>query len=157
MVEISHQLVHVYGEEVMSRQSVAKWCSHFKSGWDEAKDYERSGSRKLSREQSTCWSSNLEEQKSDCEWALSWFWSFILVRSIQDLGCHKVCVRWVLRALSEDHKLQGMFSAVSFLLQYAIHGHDFLKRIITGDWTWVHHHSIESQRASIEWKPPWFP
>ena len=66
-------------------------------------------------------------------------------------------MQWVMRALSEDYKVQGMFSAVSFLLQYAIHGHDFLERIITGDWTWVHHHSLESQRASIEWKPPWFP
>jgi len=66
-------------------------------------------------------------------------------------------MQWVPRALSEDHKAQGMFSAVSFLLQYAIHGHDFLERIITGDGTWVHHPSLETQRASIEWKPPWFP
>jgi uncharacterized protein YktA (UPF0223 family) len=26
------QLVEVYGEEVMSRQSVAKWYAHFKAG-----------------------------------------------------------------------------------------------------------------------------
>jgi hypothetical protein len=115
------------------------------------------GSRKLYQEQSTCWSSNLEEQKSDCEWAWAWFGSFALVRSIQDLGCPKVCVQLVPRALSEDHKVQGMFSVVSFLLQYAIQSHDFLEHIITWDWKWVHHHSVESQHASIEWKPPWFP
>jgi hypothetical protein len=44
MVEISHQLVQVYGEEVMGHQIVAKWCSHFDSGRDGAKGYERSGS-----------------------------------------------------------------------------------------------------------------
>ena len=94
------------------------------------------------------------------EWlwvSLSMIWVFALVRSIQDLGCHKVCVQWVPRALSEDHKVWGMFSALSFLLQYVIHGHDFLKRVITGDWTWVHHHSLETQHASVEWKPPWSP
>ena len=51
----------------------------------------------------------------------------------------------------------GMFSAVSFLLQYAIHGYDFLECIITGDGTWVLYHSLETQHASIEWKPPWSP
>jgi len=30
--EIHRKLVEVYGEEAMSRQSVANWCSDFKSG-----------------------------------------------------------------------------------------------------------------------------
>lgn len=30
--EIHRQLVEVYGEEAMSRQSVVNWCSGFKSG-----------------------------------------------------------------------------------------------------------------------------
>jgi hypothetical protein len=29
--------------------------------------------------------------------------------------------------------------------------------MVTGDRTWVHHHSLETQHASIEWKPPWSP
>jgi len=30
--EVHRQLVEVYGDEAMSRQSVANWCSDFKSG-----------------------------------------------------------------------------------------------------------------------------
>jgi hypothetical protein len=40
--EIHRQLVEVYGEEVMSRQSVAKWCAHFKAGRVGTTDNERS-------------------------------------------------------------------------------------------------------------------
>jgi hypothetical protein len=58
-------------------------------------------------------------------------------RIIQELGLHKVCERWALGALSEDHKAQRMVTAVPFLQQYAIHDHDFLERIVTGDETWV--------------------
>ena len=39
----SLQLVDVYGEEVMSRPSVAKWCSDFKSSRVGTTDNERSG------------------------------------------------------------------------------------------------------------------
>lgn len=75
-------------------------------------------------------------------------------RIIQELGFHMVCARWALGALSEDHKAQRMVSAVSFLQQYAIHDHDFLERIVTGDETSVHHHFPETKRASLEWKHP---
>ena len=35
VTEIQRQLVEVYGEEMMSRQSMEKWCSDFKSClWD---------------------------------------------------------------------------------------------------------------------------
>lgn len=75
-------------------------------------------------------------------------------RIIQELGFHKVCTRWALGALSEDHKAQRMISALSFLQQYAFHDHDFLDRIVTGDETWVHHHFPETKRANLEWKHP---
>jgi hypothetical protein len=41
--EIHRQLVEVYGEEVMNRQSVAKWCAQFKAGRVGTTDNERSG------------------------------------------------------------------------------------------------------------------
>jgi hypothetical protein len=47
-----------------------------------------------------------------------------------------------------------MVSALSFLQQYAIHDHDFLERIVTGDETWVRHHFPETKRANPEWKHP---
>jgi hypothetical protein len=68
-----------------------------------------------------------------------------IVRIIQELGFHKVCARWVPRALSEDHKAQRMACVLSFLQQYAILSHEFLERIVTGDETWVHHHTPETK------------
>jgi len=47
-----------------------------------------------------------------------------------------------------------MGSAFSFLQQYAIHDHDFLELIVTGDETWVHNHFPETKRAGLEWKHP---
>jgi hypothetical protein len=41
--EIRRRLVDVYGEEVMSRRSMTKWCSDFKSGQVTTKDNERIG------------------------------------------------------------------------------------------------------------------
>jgi hypothetical protein len=52
---------------------------------------------------------------------------------MQELGLHKTGARWVPRALSEDHKVQRKVIALSFLQQYAIHDHIFLKCIVTGD------------------------
>jgi hypothetical protein len=52
---------------------------------------------------------------------------------MQELGFHKTGARWVLQALSEDYKAQIMVIAFSFLQQYAIHGYDFLKHVVTGD------------------------
>jgi hypothetical protein len=52
-----------------------------------------------------------------------------IVRIIQELGFHNV---WVPGALSEDHKAQRMTCALSFLQQYTILSHEFLKRIVAG-------------------------
>ena len=41
--EIRHRLVEVYGEEVMSRRSMTKWCSDVISGQVGTKDIERIG------------------------------------------------------------------------------------------------------------------
>jgi len=41
--EIRHRLVEVYGEEVMSRRSITRWCSDVISGQVGAKDIERIG------------------------------------------------------------------------------------------------------------------
>jgi hypothetical protein len=73
-------------------------------------------------------------------------------RVIQELGFHKFCALWALGAMSEDHKAQRMVSALSFLQQYAIHDHDFLERIVTGDEMWVHHRFPETKRSSLVWK-----
>jgi hypothetical protein len=49
--EIHCQLVSVYGEDVMNRQNVTKWCCEFEAGRSDVHDEIRSGrpSKKLMR------------------------------------------------------------------------------------------------------------
>jgi hypothetical protein len=131
----------------MSRPSVAKWCSDFKSGQVGTTDNERSGrlttastpENKACVEAAILGNRRVTLGELEHDLVLS---HGTIVKIIQELEFHKFCARWVPRALSEDHKAQRMVSALSFLQQYAIHCHDFLKCIVTGDESWVHHHSL---------------
>jgi hypothetical protein len=124
--QINCQLVEVYEEEVMSHQSVAKWCSDFKSGRVGITDNERSSrptaastpENKANVEAAIL--GNRRVTLSELEHDLGLLHGTI-VRIVQELGFRKVCARWVLRALSEDHKAQRMVRALSFLQQCCCH------------------------------------
>ncbi|GFR22846.1 histone-lysine N-methyltransferase SETMAR [Trichonephila clavata] len=47
-----------------------------------------------------------------------------------------------------------MAVSLEHLVRYHEDGNDFLFRIVTGDETWVHHFTLESKAASMEWKHP---
>jgi hypothetical protein len=139
---------------------VVKWCSDFKSGRVGTTDNERSGrltasnpKNKARVEAAILGNRRVTVSELEHDLGLS---HRTIVRITLELGFHNVCARWVLRALLEDHKAQRMVSALSFLQQYAIHG-NFFRCIVTGDETWVHHHSPETKRASMEWKHPGSP
>ncbi|GFV37210.1 HTH_48 domain-containing protein [Trichonephila clavipes] len=68
------------------------------------------------------------------------------------LKFRKLCARWVLRLLTEEHKLKRMACALDFLDRYHEEGDQFLERIVTGDETWVSHIAPESKRQSMEWR-----
>jgi len=61
-------------------------------------------------------------------------------------GCHK--------HHQESTKQKGWLCVLSFLQQYAVSCHRFLKRIVTGDETRVHHHTPQMKCASMECKHP---
>jgi len=54
--------------------------------------------------------------------------------------------RWVPKMLTDDHKTKRMVSALKFLRRYAQEGDGFLDSIVTGDETWVFHHTSESKQ-----------
>ncbi|GFU78082.1 histone-lysine N-methyltransferase SETMAR [Trichonephila clavipes] len=60
------------------------------------------------------------------------------------LGYRKLCARWVPKMLTEEHKKKRMGFALDFLTRYAEVGDEFLDHIVTGDETWVYHHTPES-------------
>ena len=78
------------------------------------------------------------------------------VKIMDTLWYSKVCARWVPRHLTEAHK-QSRLEACSELLEYCHSGKTFLKRIVTGDETWVRHFEAESKRALMEWRYPTSP
>jgi len=65
----------------------------------------------------------------------------------EKLGYRKLCSRWVDKILTDDHKTNQMGSALKFLMRYAQEGEQILDSIVTGDETWVFHHTPESTQS----------
>jgi len=64
----------------------------------------------------------------------------------EKLGYRKLCAHWVPKMLTDDHKTKRMGSTLKFLTRYAHEGDEFLDSIVTGNETWVFHHTPEVQR-----------
>jgi hypothetical protein len=71
-----------------------------------------------------------------------------------NLQFHKVCARWVPKALMDEHKRMRLDVCSHHLAHYHEEGDNFLQRIITGDETWVHHYQPETKQKSMQWKHP---
>jgi len=67
------------------------------------------------------------------------------------LGYRKVCARWVPRVLSDEMKAERVCISRELLEHFEKEGGDFLKKIITGDETWVHHYDPSNKRQSMEY------
>ena len=70
----------------------------------------------------------------------------------EKLGYRKLCACWVPKMLTDDHKTKRMGSALKFLTHYAHEGDEFLDSTVTGDETWVFHHTPESKQRSLKWR-----
>ena len=70
---------------------------------------------------------------------------------IGSLGFRKICAHWVLRLLTEDHKVQQKAITSEMLWRYRDEGDDFLLSIVTGDETWFHYFDTETKRQRMEW------
>jgi hypothetical protein len=70
----------------------------------------------------------------------------------EKLEYRKLCEHWVPKILTDDHKTKRMGSALKFLTCYIQEGEEFLDSIVTGDETWVFHHTPESKQQSLQWR-----
>jgi len=68
------------------------------------------------------------------------------------LGLRKVCARWVPHMLSDEMKAESVRTSRELLECFEKEGEDFLKMIITGDETRVHHYDPENKRQSTEYR-----
>jgi hypothetical protein len=144
----------------MSQQNAAKWCAHFITWQISMDNCNRSGrpTRASTPDKKTCEKHSSRKQKNSDQWHITKLES-VPWNSYQDhLGV------WIPQGVymmgpahSENHKVQGMACALSLLQQYSLTDHKFLERFVTGDETWVHHHTPETKCASMESKHPGFP
>jgi len=65
----------------------------------------------------------------------------------EKLGYRKLCAGLVPKMLTDDHKTKQMVSALKFLTRYAQEGEEFLDSIVTGDETWIFHHTSGSKQS----------
>jgi len=68
------------------------------------------------------------------------------------LGFRKVCARCVLHMLSDEMKAERVRISRELLERFEKEGEHFLKKIITGDETWVRHYDPENKRQSMEYR-----
>jgi len=66
----------------------------------------------------------------------------------EKLGYRKLC--WVPKMLTDDHKTKRIGSELKFPTCYAQED-EFLDLFVTGDETWVFHHTPEFKQQSLEW------
>jgi hypothetical protein len=145
-VEIHYELVTVYGANLMTVH-VRKWSREFGSGRVNVMDEQRSGQLSTSADLVQDIDAAVQAERrviiaqSEIRFNLS-------RGTIWDIGnerlCYrKVCSRWVPRQLTDEHKKTRMESSSMLLHRYEEHGETFLRRIFTGDETWVFHYTPE--------------
>lgn len=75
------------------------------------------------------------------------------VRNIlhQHLNMRKLSARWVPRLLTIDQKRVRVTTSKANLAMFNRNRHEFLRRFITVDETWIHHHTPETKEQSKQW------
>lgn len=68
------------------------------------------------------------------------------------LQMKKVCAKWLPRELTTKHKKIRVEVCTRLLERCQKEGEAVLKRIVTGDETWIHRFGPESKRQSMHWK-----
>jgi len=117
--EIHKQIVAVYGN-VMNQQNMTKWCREFSEGRTDVHDEQRSGRPSLISDE-LFQESEGEIRTNRC----------VTIRELhhiipevskttiheavaEKLGYSKLCVQWVPKMLTDDHKTKRMGSALKF-------------------------------------------
>ncbi|KAL7723735.1 hypothetical protein ACLKA6_017243 [Drosophila palustris] len=67
------------------------------------------------------------------------------------LNVSKLSSRWVPRLLSAEHKRNCLVIAKESLALLNANKNEFLRRFVTVDETWIHHHTPESKEQSKQW------
>lgn len=156
--EIFSRIKTVYGEGVMNRTSVFKWCREFSGGRTHVHDEQRSGRPSILTDElvQKIEETVREDRRLTVDEISAMFPQLsrtLLYETLTEtLGYRKLCARWVPKQLTEQHKKNRVNSAREFLERLELEGEDFLSSIVTGDETWVAHYTPETKRQSSQWR-----
>jgi len=156
--EIYHQICQVYDDNAISDAMVRKWVRMFSEGRENVHDEARSGrpslvNDDLVRKVNERVRDNRRFTISDLSLHFHQISRTLLCDIVSShLDYRKVCARWVLKMLTEEHKKQRVACALTFLMLYHKEGDGMLSHIVTGDETWVSHITPESKQQSLHWK-----
>ena len=118
--EIHHQLCDVYGEHAMSSSMVRRWVRLFNEGRQNVHDDPRSGRLSVVNEDFVHAVKEKIRENRFTIMSLSLHFPQIsqslLHEIVSDkLKFQKLCAHWVLKMLTEEHKLKWHASALDFL------------------------------------------
>jgi len=152
-------LTVAYGESTLSKKNVYKWYKLFQEGRENVNDEPRSGRPSTSKNDE-----NVQEVKEIVlknrritirEIADDLNISFGSCQSILTdvLGMTRVSAKFVSKLLNFDQKQRRMNIAQD-MLNDVNDDPDLLKRVITGDETWIYGYDVETKAQSSQWKSP---
>lgn len=155
--ETFQMLQMAFGNECLSRSRCHEWYRRFCEGRTTAKDDSRSGRPSTSTDNhhvakvNTLIRSNrrltIREVAEECDISFG-SCQEILTEKLQ---MRRVAAKFVPKVLTEDQKGHRVVCSEE-LLEQATNDDNFLKRIITGDETWVFGYDVETKVQSSQWK-----
>ena len=150
-------LQEVYGDDTMSRTRLIEWHRRFKEGREQVEDDHKSGRPSTSRTDE-----NVERvrQKVQSDRRLTVrmiaveldmnnerVWRIIT----KDLEMRKICAKMVPRLLNEGQKKRHV-QVCQYILEQLETEPNLLKRVATGDESWIFKYDPLTKRQSFEWK-----
>ncbi len=159
---IHWRIVEKYGN-IMSVEMVRRWRCQFLEGRTDIGDELWSGRLSENTEDTVNavhrlieedgWRTTREIECYLAEEALTPISHPTICKILHDeLGLSKVCVSWVPKLLTDEHKQNCMATAIKFLSPYHAEGESLFDHIVTGDEKYVHHFTPETKQASTVWK-----
>ena len=150
--ETHHLITEAYGDNALSRGRVFEWHKRFREGQQEVEDEAREG--RPSKATSPEMSEAVEQMiANDHRLSAKHLAATIgiskssVLRILHEvLSMSKVCARWVPRLLTPEMKQRRVASCQELLARSFHDGLDFLKRIITGDETWLYFYDPETKQ-----------
>ncbi|PNF20470.1 hypothetical protein B7P43_G07694 [Cryptotermes secundus] len=156
-IDIHQHLLKVYRNNTVDVSTVRWWVVHFNSGESEVYDKSRHGCP------CSVATPHNEHHLDQLIRTDRWIMTRELCARL-NIGCNaleimwgkldyqKVCSRWVLRMLTQDHKTHQMEVCQDLLHKFEAEGEKFLDSIVTRDEMWCHHYKLESKRQSMKWQ-----